>query len=353
MKMNETKVANAETRTFPLNWPHADGEPLISGIIRSTAEDFQVDEVLGFEPDGDGTHAFLKVRKKNANTEWVAKQLTRFAAVRQVDVGYAGLKDRRAVTTQWFSIDLAGKEEPDWHSLTEGGIEFVEITRHRRKLKRGALQGNRFKLVVRDIEGDLDLLKDRVLKISLSGVPNYFGEQRFGFSNLEKASAMFSGKMKKVRRPEKSMYLSAARSWIFNQILAARVESDSWNRAMAGDVMMLAGTQSIFPIETPDDEIKQRIHEHDVHPTGAMWGSGELVSALDVAALEQSAAEGEVLFCDGLKRAGLKQQRRSLRLMPKGLQCKQLEPQVVELQFELPAGSYATVVLRELFRVVT
>ncbi|VAW85894.1 tRNA pseudouridine(13) synthase [hydrothermal vent metagenome] len=351
MKMNETKVSDAETRTFLFNWPYAYGEPLISGLIRSTPEDFQVDEVLGFEADGDGTHAFLKVRKKNANTEWVAKQIARFAGVRQVDVGYAGLKDRRAVTTQWFSVDLAGKEEPDWHSLTEGGIEFVEITRHRRKLKRGALQGNRFKLVVRDIEGDLDLLKDRISKISLSGVPNYFGEQRFGFSNLEKASAMFAGKLKKVRRPEKGMYLSAARSWIFNRILAARVESGAWNQAMAGDVMMLAGSQSIFPIAAPDDEIAQRINELDVHPTGAMWGSGELVSTMEVAALEQSVAKDEALFCDGLTRAGLKQQRRSLRLIPEDLQCTRLEPQVVELQFELPAGSYATVVLRELFRV--
>ncbi|MBL1261511.1 MAG: tRNA pseudouridine(13) synthase TruD [Thiotrichaceae bacterium] len=350
--MTET-VLNMKEDKFPLNWPYADGEPLITGVIRATPEDFQVDEILGFEADRDGTHAFLNVRKKNANTEWVAKQIARFAGVRQVDVGYAGLKDRRAVTRQWFSVDLAGKEEPDWHSLTEGGIEFVEITRHRRKLKRGALQGNRFKLVVRDIKGDFNHLEDRIAEIVANGVPNYFGEQRFGFSNLEKASAMFLGKMKKVRRPEKGMYLSAARSWIFNQILAARVESGAWNQAMAGDVMMLAGTQSIFPIESADDEIAQRINEFDVHPTGAMWGSGELVPTLDVAALEQSIADGEMLFCDGLKRAGLKQQRRSLRLMPKGLQCTQLEPQVIELQFELPAGSYATVVLRELFRVAT
>jgi len=350
--MTDTAL-NQKADRFSLDWPRAYGEPLISGLIRSTPEDFQVDEVLGFEADGDGTHAFLKVRKKNANTEWVAKQLARFAGVSQVDVGYAGLKDRRAITTQWFSVDLAGKDEPDWHLLTEGGIEFVEITRHRRKLKRGALQGNRFKLVVRGIEGDLGLFDDRISRIAANGVPNYFGEQRFGFSNLEKASAMFSGKMKKVRRPEKSMYLSAARSWIFNQILAARVEFGSWNGAMAGDVMMLAGTQSIFPIETPDDEIAQRINELDVHPTAAMWGSGELISTMDVAALEQTTAEGEALFCEGLKRAGLKQQRRSLRLMPKDLQCTRLEAHVVELQFELPAGSYATVVLRELFRVVT
>ena len=338
-----------EKRSFPLDWPHAFGDPQLSGVIRSTPEDFQVDEVLGFEADGDGTHAFLKIRKKNANTEWVAKQLARFAGVRQVDIGYAGLKDRRAVTTQWFSVDLAGREEPDWHSLTEGGIEFVEITRHRRKLKRGALKGNRFKLVIREIEGDINLLEDRVSKIKNDGVPNYFGEQRFGFSNLEKATAMFSGQLKKVRRPEKSMYLSAARSWLFNKILASRVAAGTWNQAMAGDVMMLSGTQSIFSVEAVNDEIQKRTDEFDIHPTGAMWGGGEPASTLDVMAMEQSVADEEKLFCDGLKRAGLKQQRRALRLMPKGLQLTQIDLHSAELQFELPAGSYATVVLRELF----
>ena len=341
-------VLNLKEDRFPLDWPHAYGEPVLTGVIRSTPEDFQVDELLGFEPDGDGTHAFLKIRKKNINTEWVAKQLARFAGVRQVDVGYAGLKDRRAVTTQWFSVDLAGREEPDWHLLTEGGIEFIEITYHRRKLKRGALKGNRFKLVVREIEGDVSLFEDRLLQVASNGVPNYFGEQRFGFSNLEKATAMFSERLKKVRRAEKSIYLSAARSWLFNKILAARVEAGSWNRAIAGDVMMLAGSQSIFSIETPDDEIEQRINALDVHPTGAMWGSGDLTSSLDIEALEKIAVEGEVLFCNGLKQAGLKQQRRSLRLIPVDFQFKQLDPQSVELQFALPAGSYATVVLREL-----
>ncbi len=340
--------ATSEKSLFSLNWPRAYGEPPLRGVIRSTPEDFQVDEVLGFEVDGDGTHAFLKIRKKNANSEWVAKQLARFAAVRPVDVGFAGLKDRRAVTTQWFSVDLAGRDAPDWQQLSEGGIEFIETTRHRRKLKRGALRGNRFKLVVREIEGDMSLFKARLSKIADHGLPNYFGEQRFGFSNLAKATAMFSGQLKKVRRPEKGIYLSAARSWLFNKIVAARVETGSWHRAIAGDVMMLNGTQSIFPIETPDEEIQQRIDRFDLHPTGAMWGSGELASSLEVKSLELAATENEALFCDGLKRAGLKQQRRSLRLMPLELQCKQLDATSLELTFELPAGSYATVVLREL-----
>lgn len=333
---------------FPLDWPRAYGDPPLHGVIRSTPEDFQVDEVLGFEADGEGTHAFLKIRKKSANTEWVAKQLARYAGVRPVDIGYAGLKDRRAVTTQWFSVDLAGREAPDWPALKEGGIEFIEITRHQRKLKRGALQGNRFKIVVREVEGDVEQFKTRLSLIANGGAPNYFGEQRFGFANLEKATAMFSGQLKKVRRPDKSIYLSAARSWLFNKILAARVEAGTWNNAMPGDVMMLSGTQSIFPIEMPDNEIEQRICDLDIHPTGAMWGNGELASSMEVEALEKRVIEDEALFCDGLKQAGLKQQRRALRLIPLDLHFKQLDPQSIELQFELPAGSYATVVLREL-----
>lgn len=307
-----------------------------------------MDEILGFAPDGEGTHAFLRIRKRNANTEWVARQLSRFSGVRTVDVGYAGLKDRRAVTTQWFSVDLAGRKEPDWHALQESHIEFIEITRHRRKLKRGALQGNRFKIVVRELDGNIEQFKGRLAEVACEGVPNYFGEQRFGFSNLEKAIAMFSGQLKKVRRTEKSIYLSAARSWLFNKILALRVQNGSWNRALQGDIMMLSGTQSIFSIELPDDEIKQRISTHDIHPSGAMWGSGALASSMETRLLEQTAVEDEALFCDGLERAGLKQQRRALRLMPLGLQFKQLNQQAVELQFELTSGSYATAVLREL-----
>jgi len=349
-----TDSASNQTATkWPLDWPRAYGEPPLRGVIRSTPEDFQVDEILGFEPDGEGIHAFLKIRKKNANTEWVAKQLARYAGVRQVDVGYVGLKDRRAVTTQWFSVDLAGREAPDWRLLTEGGIEFIEITHHRRKLKRGALQGNRFKIVVREVSGDLDLFEARLSQVANGGVPNYFGEQRFGFSNLEKATAMFSGQLKKVRRPEKSMYLSAARSWLFNKILAARVVRGSWNQPIAGDVMMLDGTQSIFPVETPDDEIIQRVNDADIHPTGAMWGSGELASSMDARVLELAAVEDEALFCDGLVRAGMKQQRRALRMIPDQLQHNLLDQRSIELQFKLPAGCYATVVLRELFHIAS
>lgn len=334
--------------SFSLDWPRAYGKPPLRGVIRATPEDFRVDEVLGFEPDGDGTHAFLKIRKKNLNTEWVARQLVRFAGVRPVDVGFAGLKDRRALTTQWFSVDLAGRETPDWHLLTEDGIEMIQVTRHRRKLKRGALQGNRFKLVVRDIEGDMALFNERLSQVATSGVPNYFGEQRFGFSNLEKAGAMFAGKLKKIRRPEKNLYLSAARSWLFNKILAVRVEKDLWNRAMTGDVMMLAGSHSIFSVDVPDDEIIRRVNDLDIHPSGAMWGVGTLASSQEVAALEMAAVENEALFCEGLTCAGLKQQRRSLRLIPFDLQSMQLDARSLELTFELPAGSYATAVLREL-----
>ena len=337
-----------QRESFPLDWPRAYGEPALSGVIRTTPEDFRVDEILGFEPDGDGTHAFLKIRKKNINTERVAKQLAHFTGVRQVDIGYAGLKDRRAVTTQWFSVDLAGREEPDWHSLAEDGVEFIKVTRHRRKLKRGALQGNRFTLVVRDIQGEPCLFEERIAEVSANGVPNYFGEQRFGFANLEKATAMFTGQLKRVRRPEKSIYLSAARSWLFNKILAARVATGSWNRAIAGDVMMLAGSHSIFSIDVVDSEIEQRIQKLDIHPTGAMWGGGELASTRDAELLEVAAVKDDMVFSAGLKRAGLKQQRRALRLIPETLQFNRIASNTIELQFSLPAGSYATVVLREL-----
>lgn len=326
---------------------YAFGHPTASGKIRSTPEDFQVDEVLGFEPSGAGEHACLLIRKRNSNTAFVAEQLAKLAGIKQMDVSYAGLKDRHAVTTQWFSLYLSSKPEPDWSRLNSDEIEVLTLTRHNRKLRRGALQGNRFKLVIRELQGDIATLEPRLQQIATQGVPNYFGEQRFGHDNLDRVTAMFEGRIKVRDRNKHSMYLSSARSAIFNQLLSQRVADESWSSGLPGDMMMLDGSHSVFLAQEIDATIKQRLQQQDIHPTGPLWGKGELPSRAEVQQREQQLQESFPLFCSGLEQAGMKQERRALRLPVRELQW-QLADELLTLSFFLPAGSYATVVLREL-----
>lgn len=329
------------------NLTYAFGDPPCQGTVRASPEDFQVDELLGFEPDGSGEHVCLHIRKRSVNTAEVAKQLVRLAGVKNMDVSYAGLKDRHAVTTQWFSVYLGNKPEPDWTQLESDAVQILIATRHERKFRRGTLKGNRFKLCIRDLKGDAADIERRLRTIAAEGVPNYFGEQRFGYDNLDKATAMFERRIKIKDRNKRSLYLSAARSAIFNHVLSKRVAAASWNRALNGDVMMLDGSHSVFPLDQVDDKIMRRIKGHDIHPTGPLWGRGELCGSGEVKELEQLCAADYALFCEGLERAGMKQERRALRLSVRELGW-QLAGDTLELGFFLPPGSYATAVLREL-----
>jgi tRNA pseudouridine13 synthase len=329
--------------------PRAHGRPLGSGRIRSVPADFLVDEALGLAPDGEGEHLLLRVRKTDANTEWVARRLAAAAGCPVRDLGYAGLKDRHAVTTQWFSLPRPTQGLPDWAPLAADGIEVLEAHPHRRKLRRGALAGNRFRILIRDLgvsEPDLD---QRVHAIRARGVPNWFGEQRFGRngSNLARAQAMFTGAIRRPSRHQRSLWLSAARSQLFNEVLAARVTSGDWDVPKDGDCMNLAGSRSIFLVERVDETIGSRSRAFDIHPTGPLWGRGEPPTAGAVLELEQSIAACFPAWTDGLARAGMDQERRPLRLVVPSLEWSRTGDGVV-LTFDLPAGCYATAVLREL-----
>jgi len=327
----------------------------ISGTIRYKVEDFQVDEIQSFSASGSGEHVWLHIQKKGENTDWVASQLAKIANVPRRDVSYAGMKDRHAVTTQWFSIQLPGREAPDWQSQLPDSIHILSEQRHDRKLRRGTLEGNQFQIVMRDLKGDKQALTDAILRIQNAGVPNYYGEQRFGHYseehgcglNIIKAEQWFNGEFKVKGRQKRSIYLSAARSWIFNHILSERVAQDNWNQPVCGDVFMLNGSQSCFS-EAVDETIQQRISEQDIHPTGALWGRGRVTSQETVAELEMQVAKQFPVLCDGLERQGLKQERKALRLPVADLTCTWLDENTATLKFKLPAGAFATAVLREL-----
>jgi tRNA pseudouridine13 synthase len=332
--------------------PYAHGQPQLQGCLRTIADDFTVHEELDFALDGAGEHVWLWVRKRNANTDWVARRLAQQAKVSTAAVSYAGLKDRHAVTEQWFSVHLPGRMEPDWSADTEPDFTVLKATRHSRKLRRGALAGNRFCITVREMQGNMADFAERLRQITAIGVPNYFGEQRFGHaaSNLERAEAMLRGTEKVRDRHLRGLYLSAARSDLFNAVLAQRVADRTWDQALPGDVLMLDGSHSIFAIAEPDETIQRRLAEFDLHPTGPLWGAGELRSSGCVQLLEESVAATRPIWRDGLAQAGLQHERRALRLPMRdaGLEC--LNDHTAVLQFRLPAGSYATTVLRELLQ---
>lgn len=323
------------------------GKPASNGLLRSEKSDFKVFEQLPFLPCGEGEHLFIHIRKTGANTAFVAKQLAKYFSVKESLVSYAGLKDRFAVTEQWFGVHVPGKQVYDLSDLDIEGVEVLSYKRHNKKLRIGGLDGNRFEITLRDVT-EVDELVRRWHVVSNYGVPNYFGEQRFGINggNIAQALSLFSGR-KVNDKKKRGMYLSAARSLIFNQVISQRIEKEKFETLMMGDVLMLAGTQSVFLADNIDQSLIDRHVNHDVDITAPMWGAGELMTSKQALTFEESVAEQLPEFCQGLPRFGLKQERRRIRLVMK-------EPKIdiannnVTLSFFLPAGAYATTIMREL-----
>jgi tRNA pseudouridine13 synthase len=290
------------------------------------------------------------VEKRGMNTAFAARAIARWAGVPEQVVGHAGLKARHAVTVQRFSVQLPGREAPDVTALEQEGLRVLAQARHRRKLPRGALAGNRFVVVLREVRGVRASIEVRLADIAARGVPNAFGAQRFGHGggNLDKALAMFAGR--RVGREQRSLLLSAARSALFNRVLGARVADGSWECGMEGEVWALAGSRSVFGPEPWSDALAQRLAAFDIHPSGPLWGRGALRSEGACRELELAAlGDAESLALrDGLERAGLEQERRALRLRPDGFAWRWPDADALEIAFSLPPGSYATAVLEQL-----
>lgn len=328
--------------------PRAFGSVVANGMIRAHLEDFFVDEIPPCQPDGEGEHALLKIEKRGSNTEWIARQLAKLAGVHHRDVSYAGQKDRHAVTRQWFSVRLAGKPEPDWKALKSDELKVLESARHGRKLRRGALRGNRLVIRVRELTGDRDALEEHLGQIQVHGIPNYFGEQRFGHdeSNLTAAQNLFNGSLGRVSRQRRGLYISAARSLLFNHVLARRVALENWNQILEGEQVALDGSTRRFHAEAPDGEILARTQAMDIHPSGPLWGKGDAGVTSKVAEVEHRALTTLGDWQAGLEHCGAKMDRRALRAPVRELDWEITGDQLV-LRFILPRGSYATAVLRE------
>ena len=337
------------------HWRYLHGPPVGHARVRACPEDFQVEEQLGFTPPGSGAHHWIYLRYHSLNTADVARMIARAAGIPPKDVGYGGLKDRVALTSQWFSLP----RQPADSGIHEGivslsdrdeRLELLRVSANTRKLRRGVHSGNGFRITLRKVNASGTALEARLKSIRARGVPNYFGPQRFGRNgnNLRTAVRMFRGESRRVDRMTRSMALSAARAWVFNEVLSQRIGRQSWDQPMAWDCMQLDGSRSRFIHDGSDPDVAGRVGQGDIHLTGPLWGRGWTLATGPAAAFEEKAVAGIDVLPGGLAAAGLKQDRRALRVFPAGLDWQCVEPDKMVLEFFLPQGAYATAVLREL-----
>lgn len=338
---------------YSLDFPRAHGLPLVTAILKQSPEDFQVEEQLPFTPTGQGEHVLLHIRKTGLNTRDVVQRIARLSKIAPRNISFAGMKDKHAITTQWFSVQVPIKTTIDWTPLNSDDLVLLAAVRHDRKLRRGAVSGNHFRINLHNVRGDTAALQPRLQLLATQGLPNYFGEQRFGDAaqNLQKALRLFTGTLS-AERFERGIYLSAARAWLFNQVLVQRVRTQQWQQSLAGDVFWLQGTKRFFTGDPQDAALPQRVAQCDIHPTGPLWGQGELQTSAQARALELQVVAQYSALRDGLEQAGLEQDRRALRVMPLALTwAHDAARQMLTLEFDLPAGAYATSVIREFANV--
>ena len=326
------------------------GKPTTHGLYKQQYEDFMVIEELGFELTGEGEHVLVYLEKKDYNTIFVAEQLAKYVGISAKNVSYAGLKDRQAITQQWFSLHLPGKETPDFTQFNLTGCRILQINRHNKKLKIGALKGNRFKIVLRNIS-DKQAIESKLNLIKKHGVPNYFGEQRFGRdqNNITQAIKWASGEISVKDRKKRSFYLSAARSVIFNQIVSQRIEQNIEQTVLDGDILQLSKSNSWFLSKTEELLLlQQRLQNGEINITAPMVGDSPLSTTSIALEFETNCLKRWSCFEQLFKKERMETSRRSILLRPEELKWQWIRDNNIEIGFYLPSGCYATSVLREL-----
>jgi tRNA pseudouridine13 synthase len=310
---------------------------------------FVVEEIPAYLPSGTGEHLFVWLEKEGKNTADVARLLGKCAGVKDRDIGYAGLKDRNAVTRQWFSLPRGAKPPSEW--ALPADVRVLETSHHQNKLRTGHLHGNRFVLTLVDVpDGGLERAQKLAAWISEKGISNAFGPQRFGRGgqNLDDALAWLASDDARPSgsRFDQKMLPSVLQSEIFNRYLSARIADP--RPLLSGEVVRLDGTGKHFVVEDVAAELP-RFEARDLHLTGPMIGPKTLQSQGEALELEERIQSELGLGAAALERLGrvAPGARRDLFLRPKNLQVHSPSPGTLELSFELPAGSYATEVLRE------
>lgn len=365
------------------HWSRLYGDALGSATLKQEMHDFIVEEQLGFDPSGEGEHIFLWLEKSNLNTAFVAESLAKFSKLHLRDITYAGRKDKFALTRQWFGVHIANKKEPNWQEFELEGAKILKVTRNDRKLRVGVLKGNRFQLVLRNLCSnsgpedvfDVAALEQRLELIKRKGAPNYYGSQRFGEIRLTRSDTDNDNEQDKSptktlqggnlalgqkliageairNRNKRSMAISALRSWLFNQVIHERIIQANFHEPLLGDAMQLSGSNSFFVFDdvAEKNKIEQRLAEYDINMTAPLWGDGKLHTSDAAKALELGCATQYPDIIQTLNSLGLKQERRAIRIVPQDFTW-QIQDNNLSMQFSLPAGCFATSIVRELLDV--
>lgn len=334
----------------PLEPPYLHGGPLGRAGFKTQPEDFVVEELLGFEPSGVGEHCLVWVEKRDLDSNVAGARLADALGLRRRLVSHCGLKDRHAVTRQWFSLHMPGQPSPEAAALESEGLRVLRITRNTRKLRRGIHFGNRFTIRLRQPNFDAAAARKRWDQIVAQGAPNFFGSQRFGHEgrNVEKALAMFRGEFTPGDRLLRGLLISSVRSQIFNAVVTERMQRGLWDKALPGEVYGFPDNGTILLINNQRGDEPQRFAEGRLEITAPLWGSGELHTENEVRALEQEVAARFPELTSGLEATGLRQERRVMRLRPINPALTALPDGDLQLTFDLPRGTYATTILREL-----
>ncbi len=336
-----------------MDLPYVHGGPLGRVNFKSEPEDFVVEEQLGFEPSGDGEHCLLWVEKRDLDSNAASARIADALGIRRRLVSHCGLKDRHAVTRQWFSVHLPGQDSPDPDALASDGLRVLRVTRNTRKLRRGTHIGNRFSIRLRQPNFEPCLAAQHWERITKQGVPNFFGPQRFGHEgkNVDKALALFRGAFQTRDRLLRGLLISSARSHLFNVIVAERIIRDVWDRPLNGEVFGIASNRSLILPERKRGDECERFAQGLIELTAPLWGEGDLQSINDVQLLEQKLARAHSEITQGLEAFGLRQERRVLRVRPEDSTFAVTDDDDLEISFRLPKGTYATAVLRELAEI--
>ena len=320
--------------------------PKTTALLKAEPADFVVQEQLGYEMSGDGEFVAVQVRKTDCNTLFVGEKMAQFAGVAARNMSYAGLKDRRAITEQWFSLQMPGQPTPDFSAFKLEGVEILQVTRHQRKIRIGSLQGNHFEILLRGATPS-DELKERLIFVENFGFANYFSEQRFGRdgNNLTQALRWARGEINVKDRNKRSFYLSAARSEIFNQLVSQRIAEGLAQQVQVGDVLQLNGSHSWFVVQPEDDlaALQQRLQNNDVQLAAPLIGE-EAESAVG---FTKVFAEQYAELLPLMRKERMKTAYRPMVVRPQQFDW-QFTAQGLQLRFYLPAGSYATALVREL-----
>ncbi len=323
-------------------------KPETTGCLKAIPEHFQVMEQLTFEPKGEGEHFLVRIRKIGENTKYVANELAKACGVPSRDVSWAGLKDRHAITEQWFSVHLPGKPDPDLTTFVtnhEGVNAIIATTRHDKKLRPGDLISNTFTLTLTDLE-NVTFAIQRLEKIKMLGVPNYFGNQRFGKNgnNITAAREWGQDKFRVKDKSKRSFYLSAARSYLFNQVVSARIQAERFHVPMQGDLLIDSADNTHLV-----DDLAQanNLLQDGWQISAPMTGDNALPTQADAQAYEQGIIDKEPDLLKIIRDNRMRHDRRAMLLMPQDMSWEQNAENTLVIRFTLPAGAFATAVMRE------